>query len=495
MIKFSTFPANGDAKRVDLRGAYVIGSDDVPLRAELSAHDGEVICKKRSAGAAGISLLWNVEGSGNLMLESIRVQERDRPYNLAVELARGRILRMLHKLEDWGLHDFDDAAPLLKLLDTARDHLIDALQADTDEDATKHARDSLRVAVSASEGLAELHGKVFLDRRESTGSFGEYVIGCTAGNEAPSDTLIEKLAAAADVVTVRMPWRDIEPTEQNFAWQRTDAWIEALSKAKIGIRGAPLLSFNESNVPDWLFIWEHDFDTIRDLAFEHVRRVINRYGQFVEEWTVVSGIHATNCFAFNFEQLMELTRMSAALTKQLAPRAHTILEIVAPFGEYYARNQRTIPPLLYADMAVQSGVNFDAFGLQIMVGPGIDGMFTRDMFQLSCLLDQFTKLGKPVHVTGILAPSSASIAGSQSLDGGFWRGEWSDDVQQKFMKQFFDIALSKPFIESVTWGALLDDAKAPVPSGGLLRTDQTTKPAFDTLKQFRHRVHANTRAR
>ena len=34
--------------------------------------------------------------------------------------------------------------------------------------------------------------------------------------------------------------------------------------------------------------------------------------------------------------------------------------------------------MLFADMAVQSGVNFDAFGLQFYFGVPIDGMYVRD---------------------------------------------------------------------------------------------------------------------
>src|SRR5205814_897258 len=111
----------------------------------------------------------------------------------------------------------------------------------------------------------------------------------------------------------------------------------------------------------------------------------------MQTWTVVSGLHAPNCFTFSFEQLIELTRMAAALTKQLSPRSAAIIELTAPWGEYYARNQRTIPPTLYADMTVQSGVNFDGLGLQFLFGPAVDGTFVRDMFQISVMLDSFSK--------------------------------------------------------------------------------------------------------
>src|SRR5690606_10828770 len=102
-------------------------------------------------------------------------------------------------------------------------------------------------------------------------------------------------------------------------------------------------------------MYETDFETVRNFIFEHVRRVVERYSSYVHQWDVISGIHADNTFHFTFEQLMEVTRVTASLVKQLAPRAQAVINLVYPWGEYYARNQRTIPPMLYGDMVVQSG--------------------------------------------------------------------------------------------------------------------------------------------
>jgi hypothetical protein len=258
------------------------------------------------------------------------------------------------------------------------------------------------------------------------------------------------------------------------------------------MHGSALLSFSEKHVPDWLYIWEHDFDTIRDLAFEHVRRVINRYGQYIQTWNVISGIHANNCFTFNFEQLIELTRMATALTRQVCPRAFTIIDLVAPWGEYYARNQRTIPPLLYADMAVQSGINFDAFGLQFHFGPRVDGMFVRDMFQISVLLDLFAKLGKPVHITALQVPSDtaaveddAALAGASDVGGGVWREPWNEQIQSEWLRRFLEVAFSKPFVESVSWHNFVDHSQQIVPHGGLLRSDLEPKAAYGEFVKIR----------
>lgn len=516
MISFVVYVNGRLADKVNLSGAYVVGSDDVPLRAEISFKNGVIHCKKRAAGPAGLALLWEVDGAGVLLLETIRVQERDRPYVLQVELARGRLMRVANKTEDWGLLDYEGTRELAVRIEKSRDLLIKALQADQPANAAKLGQDALVAAVQTSEDLAQFHSGAMLARRRQTPGLNRKIFGTSFALDKPTELARKRLTGAFDFATLPINWRDIEPTEQAFNWKPLDGWVEVLSRASAGIplRGSPLLCFTERHIPDWLYIWEHDFDTIRDLAFEHVRRVINRYGQHIHSWIVIRGIHAPTCFAFSFEQLMELTRMSAALCKQVSPRGTALVELVFPFGEYYARNQRTIPPLLYADMVVQSGVNFDGFGLRFQMGAPTDGMFARDLFALSTVLDLFAKLGKPLHVTGVEIPSQSGVRAEGESDGshtlnsaGYWHAPWSESIQAEWLYRFYEIALSKPFVESVCWQSLWDSSstqdsagRPPAsgaidataggrpPHGGLLRSDLVPKAAYKKFLEFRQHV-------
>lgn len=500
MLSFTAHANRKPVESLNLAGAYVLGTDDVPLRAEISFRDGQIQCTKRAAGAAGLALLAPVRNFGEVLLETVRLQERPAPYELTVELARGRLMRINHKLEDWGFLDYPGAEAILEQVGDGRNALIRALQADTPAAASAEAEEALAIAVNASERLALFHAETFLARRRQSGAWPRRLLGCAVHLDRLSDLAAQRLLAASDFVTVPLRWRDIEPGEQTFQWKSIDAWVDMLAKQKIPLRGAALLSFAPQDLPDWLRAWEQDFDTFRDLAFEHIRRVINRYGQYIQTWEVISGIHAAPGFALNFEQVMELTRMAAALVKQTFPRSTALIEIVSPWGEYYARNQRTIPPLLYADMVMQSGVNFDAFGIKFLFGPAVDGTFVRDMFQISAQLDQYAKLGKPVHVTAAQVPSAAavdpSLAGWESqppLTGGAWHGPWTEAVQAEWLRQFVTVALSKPFVESVAWAALADHSKQPVSNGGLLRSDLAPKSAYNQWLKLRSELNAAPR--
>jgi hypothetical protein len=511
MIAFVVHVNGRLADKVNLAGAYVVGNDDVPLRAEITFRNGIITCKKRAAGPAGLALLWEVDGAGLVLLETIRVQERERPYVLQVELARGRLMRVANKTEEWGLLEYEGAKDLTARIEQSRDLLIKALQADQPADAARLAQEALEAAVKTSEDLAQFHALAMFARRRQSAGLARKVFGTSFPLDKPTELARKRLTGAFDFATLPINWREIEPTEQAFNWKALDGWVEVLSRSTAGIplRGSPLLCFTERHIPDWLYIWEHDFDTIRDLAFEHVRRVINRYGQHVQTWTVIRGIHAPVCFAFSFEQLMELTRMAAALCKQVSPRGTALVELVFPFGEYYARNQRTIPPLLYADMVVQSGVSFDGFGLRFQMGAPIDGLFARDLFAASTVLDLFAKLGKPLHVTGVEVPSQSGAREGDADPAlgvaGYWHAPWSEAIQGEWLHRFYEIALSKPFVESVCWQGLWDSpsntldgsSRSPaVPGmaatppagplhGGLLRNDLAPKVSYKKFLEFR----------
>jgi len=488
MLRFSVFQDGEPAHSVDLTGAYLVGGDGVPLRAEIEFRDGQIQCNKRTQGAAGLALLWTAKGTGRILLETTRLPERVKPYILQVELARGQLMRLSQKAEDWAVDHPQPLDALTERWNQSRDLLVDALKSDSPAQAAQTADEALGLAVEVGEGLARLHSHANLERRLRLNGFSRRVIGSSAALETSIDDYRKKLSRAVDFVALPFSWRQIEPAEQKFNWTAIDGWVDWLSRHGIPIRGCDLVNFTEGNVPDWVFIWEHDFETIRDLVYEHLRRIINRYGSYIQVWDVISGIHGNNCMSFNFEELMELTRMATATARQLAPRSRVAIDLVAPWGEYYASNQRTIPPLLYADMVTQAGINFDAFGLQFDFGGGRDGMYLRDMFQVSAVIDRFN-LGRPLHVTAVGVPSAVRESNKASAaQAGQWRGPWSEKLQARWLADFYAVALSKPFVETVTWRPLSDHESHPTPHCGLLRADLAPKPAYRELARIRAQV-------
>ncbi len=503
MLRFEVYVGDALAKNIDLAGAYLFGSDGIPVRADLTFANGQITCVKRVAGASGLAIMWEAGSSGRFLLPTTRLPDRGRLYNLNVELARAQMMRIAQKREDWGLFDYPDAEKLNREFDEIRAVFIRSLQAPTPAEASLLANEALAGGVTLGEKMALFHADVLLGRRKNvsvSGMSGGF--GCRVDLLSTKEEYAARLRDNFDFIHIPTPWKLTEPKERQHQYGQIDTWVNWAVRTRKPIHAGPLLSFEPEKIPEWLFIWEHDYEALRDLIYEHIQRIVTRYEKQVRMWTVVSGLHAYNSFNFSFEQLMELTRMSCLLVKKLSPRSQVMIELVMPWGEYYARNNRTIPPLLYADMAVQGGVKFDAFGLQLYMGVPVDGYYVRDLMQASSLLDEFVSFSKPLHITGYQAPSDImpdawdAWGGRESIPkAGCWHAPWSQRLQAEWLQAFSRISMSKPYVETLCWRDLADYEGHFIPHGGLCKNNLEPKLSFKELRALRSTIAAGAAAR
>ncbi|MFA7235665.1 MAG: endo-1,4-beta-xylanase [Phycisphaeraceae bacterium] len=532
MLKFSVFDKGQPARMFVLRNAHLLGADNIGVRGTIGFDGGLIVCEKRAGGPAALALQFDAGDVGCVTLGTCLLPERDEPYLLSLELARHRLMMMLAKQEEWMMFDLSADHPAMRRIASARSLFVKALNLQDDQAAAdKVARDCLSAAMDASEELALAHAETLLNRRRNAGQFHKGIFGCGIALGYNSDKARASLAANFDFVSLPVRWKQIEPLEQQYDWSMLDSWGEWAYRTRMPILAGPVISFEEHCSPDWLGVLEHDYDTIRDILYEHVERLVGRYRNAVTLWNVVSGIHTNSQLNLTLDQLMDLTRMAVMLTKKIQPTARVLVEITHPWGEYYSVNSRSIPPLIYADMVLQAGIPIDAFGVKVLMGRAKDGQYTRDLMQISAMLDKFSGMGKPLHVTGVAVPSGAialetgggaeepdGIAGMSGMmtggvggfgsgggsgsgggggpttpgdgDSGYWRKPWSPLVQSHWLEAFYNIALSKPFVDSVTWLDLLDHDQSELPHGALATSTMKAKGAFHRIVGIRRNIHA-----
>ncbi|MEM9883762.1 MAG: endo-1,4-beta-xylanase [Planctomycetota bacterium] len=511
MLKFKVYNPQHDSDTPDtpdspgapvadptLRNAYLLDSEGNGVRCEFSFQDGELWCDKRETGTAALALQHPAGDLGELTLQTCLLPEREEPYLLSVELARHRLMTVYNKLEDWAMFELEASHPVSKREQRARSKFIEALchQKEDPARASRLADESLAASLDGSEELALAHSELLLNRRKESGSLPRAPLGCGVALDERGPALRSAAAAHFDYVQLPLPWKHLSPEENAYRWDDADDWVAWAQAQRKPVLAGPVISFEPACLPDWLYIWEHDYDTVRDLVYEHIEQVVKRYQSSVSAWTIVSGLHVNRHFTFNFEQLMDLTRMSCMLVKKLDPAAKVVIELRQPFGEYYARNARSIPPMMYVDLLIQSAIAFDAFGLRLPLGQAVDGQHARDLMQVSSVLDQFAGFGKNLFVT-VAAPSApvthemiASTETDEPADdrAGYWRRPWSEVVQGHWLEAALQIAMSKPFVEAVAWQDLIDHPQMELPLAGLLDDDEQSKAALRRLTYFRENL-------
>ncbi len=563
MLSFVVFDADGvDGRNFPPRHAYLVGPDDTPVQGTIALRTGVVDAAKAVHTTVGLAVQVVVGHSsdngtagpgvlGLLNVQTCLLPDHVQPYLLTIELARHRIMFFLNKLEDWGLFELAADHPTLARFEQARAAFTEALvaQRGTAEEepeaprggfcakADRLASHALSLSISAGESLALLNAERQFRMRAAGAGYKEarehlarltpetpppgvplvvpgtghcvvadpVQIGCAISPGTFTESQQRAVIAACDFITMPMRWIDLEPTEgkQNFA--ATDRWIEwAIRTAKLPVVGGPLIDFRPQCAPEWLFIWENDYETLRDLVYEHVQAVVIRYRRTVTRWTVASGLHVNTNFKLSFEQVLDLTKMCIQLVRKNHPAGKVQLEISQPWGEYHAHNRRSIPPYVYAEAVVQTGAahppsQVDSIALRMQMGNAEPGLATRDLMAFSAMLDRFATLEKPIAVTALGAPSAPitpkpyrSRAGTEAGDAfepGYWRQPWSESQQADWLTNAMLIAASKPYVQNICWQELTDQPGGPeMPFGGLLHANGAPKASFSKMAQVRKAI-------
>jgi hypothetical protein len=490
-LKFEVYRDGKLLEQLDLCGEYLFGSDGIPYHgsARIAFENGIIECTKRSPEAAGLALLWPVQGFGKLLLTTTRLPETQRHYNLNIELARTKLMEITIKREDWS--SYEEEGDLASILQKAKSLFVDALQHIADPPkAAQYADESLRQSLIFAEMFAGKYAGVMFEVRRRSQSLGRHVLGCQLDPAMIGKTeYLERLLGLFGFVTIPLNWADIEPVRGEYDFAAVDAVVEAIGTRKLAICAGPLLRFEPEHLPRWLLESNMGFEKIRDTAYDYVTRMVTRYARYIHAWKIISGINALNHFGFRFEQILELTRASTLAVRAASSRSVKVIDIVWPWCEYYANSpDTTVPPMIYADMIVQSGINFDAFGLEIIFGKNRPGMHVRDLMRISARLDDFASMNRPLHITTVGVPGKCGDNEFDCGNAGFWRAEWSEKVQAHWIDQFYRIALSKPMINTVTWMGLADGASLPLPSGGLLTESLQPKEAYKILARLQRQI-------
>ncbi len=496
-LRFEVYSAGKRLTEFNPVGAYAVSNDSTPASGDVYFRDGYLCLNRADELAAGVCLLWPVGDAGEFLLETTRLKGRDTPYNLNVELARARLMRLFQKEEDWNLLDFPKAEELNRKLRAAHEGFAAVLGIlHKPAEAAAKADEVLRHALTLGEELSAFHADLLLARRKNGGAFVKHAVGVALESTAGGGTEAQRELAIGhfDYAIVPAVWREIEPQQGKAKFDQPRAAIDQLINKRVPAVVGPIIDFSPQAAPDWLSLFENDYDALRDLVFDHVTQVVQQLGRGVAVWSAVAGLHVPGAINLTFEQSIDMTRLVVQQIKSLLPQSRALVTIRQPFGEYLARQRPAVPPMLYAEMVAQSGVAFDAFGLELTMGVPTPGSYCRDLFQLSCMLDRFAPFGRPVFVTALNVPSKAhpdaSAQGGGKLNpsaAGKWRRPWDPELQKQWAADVFNLLLSKPFVESVAWGGIGDLASA-TPGGGLVDEKMAPRPVLAMLDDLRNKV-------
>ena len=489
VLRFRLTPADLSGRLPGLRKAYITGLDRTPERLGVDVRPGLMTCQRDSPESGRLSVPWHVEGFGTPILATATLAERPEPYDLAVELARGELNDLRNQAADWvqlGLRPPEELAPLL---DRARRAFARAATSrDNPERAVAAAQESLAATLEAGRVLVGAYTRQVMARRQEGGAKLPTLLGVALDGSPRGATWAEPLAGSINSARVRCSWAHLEPAEGQFRWEEADEQLAWCRRKHLAPAVGPLLEFRPGALPDWLWLWEGDLESIAGMVADLVRQAVTRYKGKVATWHVVGRPASGEVLGLGEDDQIRLTARAIQVARQADPNAQIVVDLDRPWAEWMGSSPFRLGPLHLADSLARAELGLSGVGLEIAPGYSPPGSHLRDLFDFSRLLDLYALLNLPLHI-GLVAPSSAGPdprADPQArVEIDQWPAPPDEAAQQSWAAEWVALAVAKPFVRSVTWLQADDASTHLYPHGGLLRPDGTPKPALSALKAIR----------
>ena len=426
---------------------------------------------------------YELPGLGRFSLQTCLLPGGDHLYLLPLELARQRIMMIIRKLEEWALSDLSPEDEVMRHFDDAREQFTAAMTAPRGNDrgfsseAIAAAERSLRLAIEAGEMLTRLDARQHRHATVESVTSPPPRVGVSLQPEVFAEPHRAAVLNKFDFVSCPMNWRSMEVEEGRYQYTDTDRCIEwAVRSARVPIIGGPIIEFSDAAMPDWLGIWEHDYEQLRDFAYAHIKRIVTRYRRTVSTWIATSCLSDNISIALSLEQMIDMTRLAVLAIRKLHPNAAILVELAHPFGDRLNHDKPGEPPRLFAEFLVETGVRFDGIALRLVMGDRSPGRSRRDLLTIAHTLDHLAVLEKPVHISRLGVPSGPR-PGDPPVDPPL-----TAQSQAEWAQQLIDIITARPYVRSVCWQGLADtESPAFLQSGGLLDVRSVAKPVYEVL--------------
>jgi hypothetical protein len=471
------------------RRAFVVGPEGIPWESHATLHGGELAVDRPVRDSGALNVSWPVDGHGAPFISTTCLMEREEPYHLPVELARGTLNRIRNQLAQWtaaGLSVGDDTTRALSVATDAFSRA--ATRQESPVDSARAAQESLRASLDLIDRLAsEYTRQALVVRHRQFPKLGTLLAANLENLDPPADA-DRWLASAFSAAAVPLVWRNIEPAHGQFDWTLSERQIQFCRQAGMKIIAGPLLRLDKRHLPDWVYLYEEDFETLRGQMLAHVQAVAERYRGNVLVWHCAAGINVPDALNFDEEEKLRLVVYAVETLRQVDPRTAIVVSFDQPWGEYMAGSDADLAPLQFADALARAEIGLSGLGLEINFGCWPGGTEARDLLEISRQIDRWSLLGLPLVVTLTIPSGPLPDPLAQLPIEGVAQAlgqEASSASQQELARQIVSLLLAKAPVQAVVWNQMQDAQPHAFPHGGLFDSAGRAKPILQTLAQLR----------
>lgn len=462
--------------------AYVSGLEGIPYPTAKKFTEVLLTVRREINESGTLYVPHQVEDIGEIYLCTASLMEREEPYLLLLELARGTVNRLRNQTVDWEMAGLRVAADLkAKVRHSAAVFArAAAVSESAPEQAQKLATDAIKFACYAIDRLGEEYGRQALAFRHQAAARLSTLLAGDLGMETPYEgESAKRFHEAFNAVSLPISWKQIEPESGEYDWSMLDAQMDWCSRENVrAVCLGPIFDPAPSLLPDWIYLWEDDFDQLQSRVSQFLQHVVLRYKGRVLLWHCAAGLNLPNGLALNEEQRLRLAVRAVEAVRQVDSSTPVVLSIDDPWGEYLTRNNFDLSPLHFADAMVRADLGLAGLGLRMAFGrPG--GPASRDPLEVSQLIDRWGMLGLPLMLT-------TSIVGGPSRDGVVPASQFrSPQNQVEQARKILPILLAKQVVHGIIWGQLDDRQPHQPHCAGVFNDLSQPKPLLNLLADLR----------
>lgn len=471
---------------------YVAGYDQVPWPCRVRLRDTELLIERDVADSGRVYVPWWVNGHGELTLSTATLMERPQPYHLVVELARGKLNQVRNQAADWSALGLVVPKEFERRLHVAQQHFSQAATRQANPaTAAQHADQAIVEAVAAGETLVDAYVEQFLAVRKRHSARLPTLLSVRLPAQPLPEEWQSLVAGCCHAANVGLVWRDVEVREGTYQWDVFDSQVQWCTAAGLQVHAGPLIQLDELGVPDWLCLWEGDFENLCSCVIDYIETAVNRYRGRVHLWHVAARVNVARGLALSEEECLRLTARAIEAAARVDPQTPVIVRLDQPWAEYMSRSGHDLPPLHFADALVRAGLSVGGLGLELNLGYYPSGSYPRDRLELNRLIDLWSLLGLPLHVLLTIpagdAPDPHARRKSQPLKASGTAG-WSPRAQAEWLRAVYSLLLAKPYVHSITWNQLADSGAHELPHAGLVDASGKPRPALDVLARLKREL-------
>jgi hypothetical protein len=468
-----------------LERAYVTGLDEIPWVSRIASTDDGLIVDRPVSDSGMLHIPWKVDNHRETVLTTASLMERERPYLLEVELARGTVNRIRNQIAIWESAGMRVPETIGERLGHSIELFARAATSQHDPaEASRLAGEVLSQCMPIIVSLGASYSQQALALRHSTSGKLVTMVGANLGHTPLDNAHARIFLGAFNAAVVPLPWRQIEASEGKHSWLLADSQIDWCVARGLRMCSEPLIQFDGTDAPDWLYLWEEDADNLMTFMTEYLRAVVARYKSRFQVWQCAGRVNTGSFLGLSAHHKMQMALRAVEIVREEDPNSPVVLTLDQPWGEYISRQEADLP-LHLADMLLRSGLQVSGFALELNVGYYPGGTQQRNLLEFSRQLDRWSMLGMPLLVSLVVPSANGEDPKAQSTKKPVSEG-WTPAMQEEWVREFVPVILSKNVVQGVFWNQFRDSEPHEFSHGGLIDPQSRPKPALTSLAHLRH---------